>query len=358
MVVSLVLIGNTIRLAIYARRREIGIMRLVGASNWFIRTPFLMEGVLQSLIGSILAILTLLAAQAIIVPWLRSNLAFIPVNVSGSVDGSARGAAHRFGRRHRRRRLGRGGRALPEGLAVRRRASRVAHTREVVTIMKRGIVALVAVLVGIALVLSSFIGGILFERASAIDIPGVSAVLQPQDGSDIGGLTKQVHDIIQDEALEPSSDESMTTNAIDGMLNSLGDKYAAYFSAKDYADFKDMQKGEFFGIGLTIGLSKDGQPQVGQVFDGTPAAKAGLKSGDLLLAVNGTHKAKWDLDDFVKRVRGPLGTKVTLEVKRGTAAPFSVIITRDRIVVPNTETKSFGPDVALRPPHVLQRAVS
>jgi len=85
MVVSLVLIGNTIRLAIYARRREIGIMRLVGASNWFIRTPFLMEGVLQSLIGSILALLTLLAAQAIIVPWLRSNLAFIPVTVSGSV---------------------------------------------------------------------------------------------------------------------------------------------------------------------------------------------------------------------------------------------------------------------------------
>jgi cell division transport system permease protein len=87
MLVSLVLIGNTIRLAIYARRREIGIMRLVGASNWFIRTPFLMEGVLQSLIGSILAILTLLAAQAIVVPWLKSNLQFIPVSVSGSVMG-------------------------------------------------------------------------------------------------------------------------------------------------------------------------------------------------------------------------------------------------------------------------------
>lgn len=211
--------------------------------------------------------------------------------------------------------------------------------------MKRGIVALVAVLVGIALVLSSFIGGILFERASAIDIPGVSSVLQPQGGGEIGSLTKQVHDIIQDDALKPSSDESMTTNAIDGMLNSLDDKYAAYFSPKDYADFKDMQKGEFFGIGLTIGLTKDGQPQVGQVFDGTPAARAGIKSGDLLLAVNGTRKAKWDLDDFVKRVRGPLGTKVTLEVKRGAGTPFSVAITRDRIVVPNTETKTFGAGV-------------
>jgi cell division transport system permease protein len=83
LIVSLVLIGNTIRLAIYSRRREIGIMRLVGASNWFIRTPFLLEGVLQALIGSILALLTLIAAQAFIVPWLQSNLKFLPVAIGG-----------------------------------------------------------------------------------------------------------------------------------------------------------------------------------------------------------------------------------------------------------------------------------
>ena len=50
--VSLIFINNTIRLAIYARRKEIGIMRLVGASNWFIRAPFLLEGVIQALIGA------------------------------------------------------------------------------------------------------------------------------------------------------------------------------------------------------------------------------------------------------------------------------------------------------------------
>jgi cell division transport system permease protein len=83
LVVSLILIGNTIRLAIYSRRREIAIMRLVGASNWFIRTPFLLEGVLQSLIGSILALLALIAAQALIVPWLQNNLKFLPVSIGG-----------------------------------------------------------------------------------------------------------------------------------------------------------------------------------------------------------------------------------------------------------------------------------
>lgn len=56
-------------------------MRLVGASNWFIRTPFLLEGVLQSIIGAVLAIVTLVAAQAAIVPWLQDNLKFLPVTV-------------------------------------------------------------------------------------------------------------------------------------------------------------------------------------------------------------------------------------------------------------------------------------
>jgi cell division transport system permease protein len=76
LVVSLILIGNTIRLAIFSRRKEIGIMRLVGASNWFIRTPFLLEGVIQSVTGA-----------ALVVPWLQRNLRFLPVEISGATLG-------------------------------------------------------------------------------------------------------------------------------------------------------------------------------------------------------------------------------------------------------------------------------
>ena len=83
-VVSLIFINNTIRLAIYARRKEIGIMRLVGASNWFIRTPFLLEGVFQALIGALLAILTVIGLQAAIMPRLGQALPFLPVSMSGS----------------------------------------------------------------------------------------------------------------------------------------------------------------------------------------------------------------------------------------------------------------------------------
>jgi cell division transport system permease protein len=81
--VSLIFINNTIRLAIYARRKEIGIMRLVGASNWFIRTPFLLEGVLQALIGAGLAILSVAGLQAAIMPRLGEALPFLPVTMTG-----------------------------------------------------------------------------------------------------------------------------------------------------------------------------------------------------------------------------------------------------------------------------------
>ncbi len=83
-VVSLIFINNTIRLAIYARRKEIGIMRLVGASNWFIRTPFLLEGVLQALIGATLAIVSVVALQAAIMPRLKDTLSFLAVSLSGT----------------------------------------------------------------------------------------------------------------------------------------------------------------------------------------------------------------------------------------------------------------------------------
>ena len=82
-VISLIFINNAIRIAIYARRKEIAIMRLVGASNWFIRTPFLLEGVLQSLVGALLAIGTLSILYFYILPKLSELMAFLPLSMSG-----------------------------------------------------------------------------------------------------------------------------------------------------------------------------------------------------------------------------------------------------------------------------------
>ena len=83
--IAFIFINNTIRLAILARRREIAIMRLVGASNNFIRGPFLMEGALHALIGSALAILVLEVLHRFALPYVTSALMWLPINLDFTV---------------------------------------------------------------------------------------------------------------------------------------------------------------------------------------------------------------------------------------------------------------------------------
>lgn len=207
--------------------------------------------------------------------------------------------------------------------------------------MNRGIRALVASLVIIAVATGCFLGGVLFA-GSAGSVPLVGSLLSASPTTDSSVLLGRVRAIIKEHALEPSSDESITANSVRGALESLGDPYAAYYDAQEYKDLQQDQSGEFFGIGVTLGLNKAGQPLAATVFDKTPAKRAGIKVGDVFTAVNGVHKAKWDLDGFVRLVRGPLGTKVTLEVTRAGEKPFDVTLVRDRIAVPNTMTKMYG----------------
>ncbi len=83
--VAFVFINNTIRLAITARRREIAIMRLVGASNSFIRGPFVMEGVLEAFIAALLAIAALVGGMQVLMPMLQDNLSFLAFNIPNEV---------------------------------------------------------------------------------------------------------------------------------------------------------------------------------------------------------------------------------------------------------------------------------
>lgn len=82
---AILLIANTIRLAVYARRKEIGIMKLVGATNWFIRVPFILEGMVAAAIGSILAASIILAGKMLVLDQFQRDILFLPVTVGTDV---------------------------------------------------------------------------------------------------------------------------------------------------------------------------------------------------------------------------------------------------------------------------------
>ena len=80
LVASVLLISNAIRLSIFARRKEIEVMKLVGASDGFVRTPFVFEGLLQGLVGSILAALVVVWINYLFVDWAHNALPFVPIS--------------------------------------------------------------------------------------------------------------------------------------------------------------------------------------------------------------------------------------------------------------------------------------
>ncbi|MEG0324518.1 MAG: FtsX-like permease family protein, partial [Raoultibacter sp.] len=82
--IAMVFINNTIRLAILARRKEIAIMRLVGASNGFIRGPFLMEGAMHAIIGSLLAVVSLELVRNLVLPQLATALTWLPIDLGAT----------------------------------------------------------------------------------------------------------------------------------------------------------------------------------------------------------------------------------------------------------------------------------
>lgn len=211
--------------------------------------------------------------------------------------------------------------------------------------MQRILKATLAVALVVTIGASAFIGGALFERfsASGLSLPEVAS---PSSGA-VPALVTEVQRIMQADALKPSSEDSMTTGAIEGLLGSLGDKYASYFDPKANKEFQMDANGEFFGVGMSVGMNEN-TPTISSVFKGTPAEKAGLKAGDQILAVDGVRKAKWELDDVVSRIRGPLGTKVTVEIFRpDTAKNLTFTMTRERIAIPNIMSEMVGKDVGL-----------
>gem|GEM_PF-5940030 len=192
------------------------------------------------------------------------------------------------------------------------------------------------------LVLTAFLGGVLFDQA----VNWTSWLrVAPDPSPDVGAHVDEVRRLLEREALNPSSEESMTAGSIQGLLDSLDDPYAAFFDEQHFEYFSEQTEGEFFGIGINI-IERDGEVHIVSVIEDTPAEEAGLMPEDLIVSIDGDARERWDLDEVVTRVRGPEGTEVELGIRRdGENGLLSFTITRAQIDIPNVMARFVDGDV-------------
>lgn len=135
--------------------------------------------------------------------------------------------------------------------------------------------------------------------------------------------------------------QELVYGAIRGMVEALGDPYTTYFDPEENEEFKADISGTFEGAGMEIG-KKDDVITVIAPLKNSPAEKAGMRTGDLIIRINDKSTIGMAVDEAVTLIRGPKGTEVKLGVVRdGTPDPFDVTIVRDKIDVPTVETKDL-----------------
>src|SRR5690606_34082437 len=131
--------------------------------------------------------------------------------------------------------------------------------------------------------------------------------------------------------------------AIDGMLEELGDPHTVFMTSDDYNDLRIQTQGEYGGIGIQI-AKRNGWVTVLSPLPGTPGERAGLRTGDAIVEVDGESTREWSEDDAVARLRGPRGSQVNIKIARpGIDEPIPFTITRDEIHIQSVTTSYMLP---------------
>jgi carboxyl-terminal processing protease len=153
-------------------------------------------------------------------------------------------------------------------------------------------------------------------------------------------LFGNVLDTVERQYVTPVDDKKLIESALDGMLTSL-DPHSNYLNPEEFGEMQDQTRGEYGGLGLEI-TSEDGVVKVISPMDGTPAARAGIKAGDYITAVDGQTVLGLSVNDAVKQMRGKPGEIVTLTIAREKTDPFDVKLIREVIQPKSVTYKAEG----------------
>ncbi len=169
---------------------------------------------------------------------------------------------------------------------------------------------------------------------------GVSKTVSKEDEYSYLKLFTDVLKIVKENYVKEPDMKELIYGALNGMLSSL-DPFSAFFPPEKYKEFMQETEGEFGGIGIEISMEK-GRPIVVAPIEGTPAYRAGLRAGDVIIAVDGEDTFGKSLLEIVRKIRGKPGTKVTLTIMRkGAEKPFKVEITRAIIKIESVKWTKY-----------------
>lgn len=154
----------------------------------------------------------------------------------------------------------------------------------------------------------------------------------------------EVLERIRTSYVEPVDDATLLESAIRGMLEGL-DPHSAYLEPEAFQGLQDTTTGQFGGLGIEVGL-EDGFIKVISPIDDTPASRAGIEPGDLIVKIDDQPVKGMSLMDAVDRMRGVAGSKITLTLVRGTGRPFDVELERAVIKVKSVRSETLEPGYA------------
>ncbi len=156
-------------------------------------------------------------------------------------------------------------------------------------------------------------------------------------------LFGEVFERVRSDYVEEVSDQQLIEAAINGMLSTL-DPHSSYMNAKNFADMQVQVQGQFGGLGIEVTM-ENGFIKVVSPIDDTPAASAGLKPNDLIVAIDGESVQGLSLADAVERMRGPVNSSIKLTIKRENRDPFEVTLKRAVVKIQSVKSQLVGNDV-------------
>src|SRR5882762_6006403 len=153
-------------------------------------------------------------------------------------------------------------------------------------------------------------------------------------------LFGEVFERVRADYVDDVSDNSLVESAINGMLTSL-DPHSNYLNTKNFNDMKVQTRGEFGGLGIEVAM-ENGLVKVVSPIDDTPAARAGLKPGDLITHLDGEPVQGMTLPEAVEKMRGPVSSEIKLTIRREGRDPFDVKLTRATIKIQSVRSHLEG----------------